>query len=100
MDGTDWGIVLGFGGIAATVIVSAVTLFLQNRGTEARLRNENRQAHAAIGESIRDTAAGLERKFNTRFDAVETEIAGIKVEIADIKDRGQRRLRAMIDAEL
>lgn len=93
MDGTDWGIVLGFGGIAATVIVSAVTLFMQNRGTEIRLRTENREAHDKIGENIRDTAAGLEHKFNARFDVVDAEIT-------DIKDRGRRRLRAMIDAEL
>jgi hypothetical protein len=86
MDGTDWEIVLGFGGIAATVIASAVVLFVQTR----TLGEKNERAHADIGENINR----VERELPGRIDQTTADL-GRRIAVLDRRD--QRRARAAMD---
>ena len=77
----DW---VGVGTPVAIGLAGVLIPLLLRLGT---IQRENAEAHRAIGENIKTTAAGLEH-----------QIGGMRTQVADINDRSRRRLRAMIDA--
>lgn len=75
MDAGAWGLVVGFVGIAVTILVAAVTLFIQSHNAEnrtrgeisaaeTRMRTENQEAHRQIGENIRAVDSRLTAGLN------------------------------------
>ena len=80
MTGAVWA------GIAVTIAVGVVGVLIPLMLRLGAIQRENRDAHEQIGKNIRAAESGLRQ-----------DLSGLR---HDIDERGKRRIRAMIDAEL